>query len=635
MFRKLVSNLPFSPALVGQLGFYARRLRKEEFTRRLGLIFTVLALIMQSLAVFSPPEQALASNTSDIIKGGVNSVGDILNVYDNSGATNDFKDIMDYFGVTRAELAAMNKNKQYICSSDHSIISFGRQHHYSSSEGEIEHHVPKQAGGFSTLHSVPLYRFDSVNNMVNCYASFIGNSKSVGWFAIMQKCGNFQIKKNVRKLPLGHFVTATCRVVQGYAYDERQLDLKTRVYLYFNGKPGVGKQFGPVQADQATPTSTAGAGHGFSFVVPEEYQKSGKPTTVWAVMQPLPGWSASTVQFDNTVQIPGSCTPTKIPIAACTDLKISYIDRTHIAMAARASASEGATISAYTFTVTNKSGKKVYEKIVSSSEGLASLSNIEFKDIGDYTVKVVVKTSLGDKTSVDCAGDFHVCPPSKCMFSPTISSIDENCKPCPYDSSIWIKDEKNCRPQISESKEAKNLTQNVTNANGTTARITDRIEYTIYTTNVGSGAVTASINESLGDVLEYAKLLDSGGGTFDDQTKTLSWGNVTLAAQKTDTRKFVVQVLDTIPATPHGSNNPAAFNCVMTNSYGNTVDISVQCPLTKQIEGATHVLPATGPGENVVFGTILIMVVTYFYVRNRQMNKEVRLIKKEFNAGTI
>ena len=30
MFRKLVSNLAFSPALVGQLGFYAKRLRKEE-----------------------------------------------------------------------------------------------------------------------------------------------------------------------------------------------------------------------------------------------------------------------------------------------------------------------------------------------------------------------------------------------------------------------------------------------------------------------------------------------------------------------------------------------------------------------------------------------------------------------------
>jgi len=54
MFRKIVSNLAFSPALVGQLGFYAKRLRREEATRRVGLIFTALALVVQGFAVFTP-----------------------------------------------------------------------------------------------------------------------------------------------------------------------------------------------------------------------------------------------------------------------------------------------------------------------------------------------------------------------------------------------------------------------------------------------------------------------------------------------------------------------------------------------------------------------------------------------------
>jgi hypothetical protein len=51
MFRKLVSNLSFSPALVGQIAFYAKRLKKEETTRRLGLLFTVFALIIQAFVV--------------------------------------------------------------------------------------------------------------------------------------------------------------------------------------------------------------------------------------------------------------------------------------------------------------------------------------------------------------------------------------------------------------------------------------------------------------------------------------------------------------------------------------------------------------------------------------------------------
>src|SRR5688572_25460922 len=167
MFRKLVSNLPFSPALVGQLGFYARRLRKEQVTRKLGLIFTVMALIMQSFAVFSPPEQALASSESDIIKGGVSSIQDILNVYDAGGrGQNYFKDLMDYFGVSRAKIAGMDAKIVMICSSDQSIVSFGRQHRYSAAEGELAHKVPRQTGGFSTFYSVPLHRFDSVNNRV-------------------------------------------------------------------------------------------------------------------------------------------------------------------------------------------------------------------------------------------------------------------------------------------------------------------------------------------------------------------------------------------------------------------------------------------------------------------------------------
>lgn len=101
MFRKLVSGLPFSPALVGSLGFYARRLKREA-TRRLGLIFTALALVVQSFAVFSPPEAANAASSNDMIYGGVNSRADILRAYDTN---TKFRNVMRYAGITRGELA--------------------------------------------------------------------------------------------------------------------------------------------------------------------------------------------------------------------------------------------------------------------------------------------------------------------------------------------------------------------------------------------------------------------------------------------------------------------------------------------------------------------------------------------------
>ena len=71
MFKKIVSRISFSPALVAQLGFYAKRLRKERATRRLGLIFVALALVVQSMAVFQAPEPANAAHTSNMVEGGL------------------------------------------------------------------------------------------------------------------------------------------------------------------------------------------------------------------------------------------------------------------------------------------------------------------------------------------------------------------------------------------------------------------------------------------------------------------------------------------------------------------------------------------------------------------------------------
>lgn len=637
MFRKLVSSLPYSPALVGQLGFYIRRLRKEEVTRKLGLIFTVLAVIMQSFAVFVPPEQALASSTSSIIPGGISSVGQLLNVYD-AGARgeNDFKDLMDYIGITRGELAALNTNVQYICSSDKSWISFGRQHHYSASQGELVHNVPRSTGGYSIFYSVPLYRFDSVNNRINCYDSYVGYSAKIGTFSVMRKCGNIQIKKDVQKFPKGHFVTATCDAVKGYAYDERQTGLPVSVYLFFGGPPGVGKQYGPINANQAAPSSPVGANHGFSFAVAEEYRKSNTPTKVWAVLQPLAGWNQSTVQFDNVVEIPGNCIPQAQPTASCTNLALTPVSRTRAKLTATSAANDGAKITGYTFTVTDSSGKKIYEKNVSSSSTSFTTDIFDLVSSGEYTAKVVAHTTVGDRTSSGCERKFTVNPADKCPYigSGDITAGDSLCAPCPHDNSLWINDPE-CVVRISESKQARNLTKNQPDANGTVASASDRIEFTIYTTNIGDSEVETKINESLADVLEYATLIDAGGGSFDEQSKILSWGDVKLASQKTDTRRFVVQLLDVIPSTPRGNNDPAAYNCVMTNSYGNTIEIKVNCPPVKDIESAVKTLPATGPGENIFFGTILLMVVVYFYARSRQMGKEASIIRKDYGTGVL
>ena len=138
MFRKLVSNLSFSPALVGQLGFYAKRLRKEESTRRVGLIFTALALVVQSFAVLQPPENVNASSSSDFTPGGVSTMDSYLRHYDAN--TRNMRDFFNSAGVTRRELHDATPSS---LNSKSGVYSWGMTPHFSYAQGERKYSFPQ------------------------------------------------------------------------------------------------------------------------------------------------------------------------------------------------------------------------------------------------------------------------------------------------------------------------------------------------------------------------------------------------------------------------------------------------------------------------------------------------------------
>lgn len=97
MYKKLLSNLPYNPSLIGQVSFYAKRLHTEEKIRRLGLVFVVLAFIVQMFAFVSQPEPTLAESTNDIIRGGFATRDQaVLHCINPSS---DFSKILAYYGV--------------------------------------------------------------------------------------------------------------------------------------------------------------------------------------------------------------------------------------------------------------------------------------------------------------------------------------------------------------------------------------------------------------------------------------------------------------------------------------------------------------------------------------------------------
>lgn len=403
MFRKIVSNLSFSPALVGQLGFYAKRLKKEEATRRLGLVFVMLALVVQSLVVFQPPESANASSQNDFVAGGLGlgsnrSIDNFLHPYDQN--SNNMKDIMNYVGITREEIVA-SKFSSWIAAD---TLSWGLEPRLSAAQGEKKVDIYKDGKVVRTVYTRPLKVLNGANTRIY---GWIGHSDKFGWFAIMQACGNLV----TTKIP--------------------------------------------------TPPSTP------------------KPPT------------------------PKPPTPTPLPA------------------------------------------------------------------------------------------------------------------------------------NIVQSKSAKNITQGNVNASTVVAQENDRISYTIKVENTGGTASTVELKEQLADVLEYAKIDDFGGGQYKTATKTLEWPSVTLGAGQFQSRTFVVQLLDTIPATPKGASDPTSYDCSMVNVFGNDVTINVNCAPAKVVEEVVSEMPQTGPAENMLFSGIVLAVVTYFYARSRQINKEIRLIRRDLNAGSL
>lgn len=440
MFKKIVSNLPFSPALVGQLSFYANRLRKEEVTRRLGLIFIIFTLVIQSLAVFQPPESANASSQYDMVEGGVTSINDFLYAYDNN--VKNLRDVMNYVGITRNEIASTSYGAFVV----DNTINWSFASRLSSEQGERTHNVSDSNDKYiTTIYSRPLNMSYNSSASLNAW---IGNSSTIGWFAILQSCGNLETKKYP---------------------------------------------------------------------------------------------SAPTIEKQPVIET------------------------------------------------------EIEEEEIEEEEPIK---------------------------------------PKKCAVRPSILASDEDCVSCPGDESLWAYDS-DCKPKIVKSKKAINLTQGYLNATKNTAKSGDKIAYTITIKNEGLDSETVRLKDDIADILEYSKLDDNGGGSLDATNKVLSWSSIALDPGEKQTRTYVIKVLDTIPATAKGYSDPTSYDCVMTNVFGNSVNIPVDCPTPKIVENISSELPQTGPGENILFACILLAVGTYFFMRTRQLGKEVKIIRHNTCAGTL
>ena len=530
MFKRIVSLIPFSPSTIHSLGFYAKRLKNEEITRRIGLILMVIALAVQSLISFSPPESANAASSNDMIYGGANNAATLMSSYD--GNANNIRDFYDTIGITRAEIAAASNNVQ-ILRSNAATYSWGMNPHFGAARGEGSYTIRASQGGTRTFYYRPHTLWGDFT-----YKAFVGNSAKLGWFAIQFNCGNL-ILKTIPPAP-------TC-------------------------PPG---QIGTYP----------------------------------------------------------NCSVPPAPTATCNTLSVHNNGNSY-QFTVSASVANGATINQYIFNI-YRNGSLV--KTISDTKSTVTYQE---KTPGEYKVVVTVKTSLGDKTSSGCEKTFTIPEPAKCPQNPNLLQDDPKCQPCPGDTTLWINDER-CSASFIKTKSAVNLTQNSVNATTTTAKAGDRITYTLSVKNKGLKEEDFTFTDYVGDVLEYATIFDYGGGTLtkgdgDLTPKTLTWPSVKIKPGETQTRSFTIRINSSPSAMATGYSNPTSYDCRIDNTFGNTVSTQIDCPAPKIVEQTISELPRTGSGSAMMIGGVFMAIVTFLYLRSRQLKKEIKIIRKDMTAGVI
>jgi len=660
MFKKIVSQLSFSPALVGQLGFYAKRLRKEQTTRRLGLIFVALALVVQSLVVFQAPEPANASSNNDMVVGGLGygsnlSLNNFLAPYDRN--ERHLQDIFNNAGITRAEIAATTFSTVNAGTS----TSYGFENRAGSTPVTI---VDGNYNPVTTLYGRPMTVMGwKPTDQVYAY---VGHSAKAGWFAIMRACGN---------LITHGIITPPTPPPPAPPPPPTPAPSPANI---ISSKSGVNVTRGNVDATKTTAKendkirytiSVKNTGGTAAAVAMKDDLKSvmqyskliDKGGGTFSTSSKILSWGNATVNPGATVtrQYVVQMNDSLINTTTNCSMKNTFLGKT-------VTVPVGCTTPPANI-VSSKSAINVTQKKIDATKTTAKENDkitytVTVKNTGGTAKTVTMKDDLNDVltfSKLTDKGDGTLNASTNILSWPAVSVKPNATITKKYTvqiNSSLINDTTNCKmvnnfmgksltvligcktppADVVVSKTASNITQGNIDATKTTANTSDRISFTLTAENKGGTTKDFIFDDTLSDVLEYAKLVDNGGGTFNEATQKLTWPAVSLKPGQKEIRTFAVQVLPQIPATPQGISDSTSYDCRMQNTfYEAYVTVNVNCPPPKVIEQVVPELPHTGPRENVMFAVIVFSVVVYFYLRSRQLTTEVRLIRRDVNGGSI
>jgi len=647
MFKKLVANLPYNPSLITQVGFYADRMRAEKSIRRLSFVFMALAMTVQSLAVISPPERSLAYSNNYVISG-LNTKQDILDAYDNPDG--DVKAIYTRFNLSRGDIASLtDKPNVTIRSNDgndwwtigrSSLWGFNNVNNvYKQNQVEVKYRGSgtPTPGTDASVYARQLRAWD-IRNPFNTYKAWEGISDATGQkFWILQDCGNItwvgeweDPTPQPEKKPELHFK----KTIGEAPSTLKPGDSFTYRLEYRNKKIGTTAKDAVItdelQTDKFDVVSPQGLNisNGFLKYPVGDLVGSEKNQYLELTVR-LKDQLNSPEQICNAARLTSSNAGVKNS-KACTTVITPCPYDSAISKTNNKNCVEPVVKCQLVDVAINRSTREVTFKTIFNSSNEASTTVKSYNyDFGDGETSSAQSSEFSNTVSHTYEpGDFEatVTVTYRTLGQEQTTDQQQTC-------SIKIDFEED--QALGQQKTVENITKDLVGADALNSKVSpgDVLEYTLFTLNSQNYERTGvEVSDYIGDILDYATLdleaLAAEGGRFDEDTNKVIWEGVVIPAKSKIGNTFRVQLLNPIPATNQPSAVSTDYDCVISNSYGNDINLNVQCPLVKGIE----TIPNTGPGTSLLMIGGATMVVGYFFARSRLLSKEIDIIRTDFVA---
>ncbi len=660
MFKKIVSNLPYNPGLIAQVGFYADRLHREKSIRMFSFVFIALAMAVQSWAILSPSQPSLAASGNDIISGGVTTKASLLSAYDNSA---DIRAVYDQYNLTRSDLANVT---------DVNRVQTGSVNWYSMGRNSISNYsyigsvyknneVKVQYAGENTaktsddrfVYQRQLRAWDTGSS--STYPAFKGTSSATGQqFWIIKSCGNLAFVDSWKEPKSTPDPDPAPEAKTKPAIKQPKLEIRKSISSQSDGAPQPGDVLNYRIEYRNNVNGTVAKDtyiedqldiKSFDYLGPNKYKNSIGASGFMRIpvgsLQFSTDYQTITFQarLKNPIPSPtkvcnsGRITSTNTGAVQSNEVCITVLTPCPFDSSVPDSNNPNCvrpkTVCELLNTAINNADRKATFKTsaISTNPALVNIKKYDY-DFGDGTTASFNSDAFMNET-------MHVYAPGDYQASVTITynSPDGDGEQTTGQTELCVADISfdEYKP-LGQSKTVENITQDLLGEDAINSKVQagDVLEYQLSTLNSQDYERTGIlVTDYIGDILEYAELdlahLEKNGGRFDEETKSVVFENMTIPGNSALESTFRVQLMNPIPATNRvqasGTND-----CRIDNTYGNSVGMSVQCPFVKGIE----TLPNTGPGTSLVAGMSITVLVGYFFARARLMTKEMDYIRTDY-----